>query len=78
MDAIALIVTALGTGATASALEALKDDVRDKAKAAYTVLVRENLARIRRAAQDHSDATLAPITSPSPGSPSGSETTAPA
>lgn len=38
MDAIALIVTALATGASAGALEALKDGVKDKAKAAYAKL----------------------------------------
>jgi hypothetical protein len=33
-----LILTALATGATAGALDALKDDVKDKAKAAYAKL----------------------------------------
>lgn len=38
MDPIALIVTALAAGASAGAIEALKDDVREKAKAAYAKL----------------------------------------
>jgi hypothetical protein len=35
MEEVSLIVTALATGATAGTLDALKDDVKDKAKAAY-------------------------------------------
>lgn len=57
MDAIALIVTALATGASAGALEALKDDVKDKAKAAYARL--RGLAKKRIADQPGSDLVLA-------------------
>lgn len=35
MEPITLILTALATGASAGALDVLKDDVKDKAKAAY-------------------------------------------
>jgi hypothetical protein len=38
MEPITLILTALATGATTEALDALKDDVKDKAKAVYTKL----------------------------------------
>ena len=38
MEQVDLILTALATGATAGALEALKDDVKDKAKAVYAKL----------------------------------------
>lgn len=38
MDPITLILTALATGATAGALDALKDDVKGKAKATYVKL----------------------------------------
>ena len=38
MDPITLIVTALATGASAGAIEALKDDIKDAAKAAYARL----------------------------------------
>jgi hypothetical protein len=38
MDPIALIVTALAVGANAGAIEALKDDVKDAVKTAYTKL----------------------------------------
>lgn len=57
MDAIALIVTALATGASAGALEALKDDVTDKAKAAYAEL--RGLARKRVADQPGAELVLA-------------------
>jgi hypothetical protein len=38
MEPITLILTALAAGASAGPLDALKDDVKDKAKAAYTRL----------------------------------------
>ena len=38
MEEVSLILTALATGASAGALDALKDDVRDKAKAVYVKL----------------------------------------
>jgi hypothetical protein len=38
VDPITLIVTALAAGASAGALEALKDDVKERAKAAYAKL----------------------------------------
>jgi len=38
MDPVTLIVTALATGASAGALEALKDDVKEKVGAAYAKL----------------------------------------
>jgi hypothetical protein len=38
MEEVALILTALATGASAGALEALKDDVKDRAKATYVKL----------------------------------------
>jgi hypothetical protein len=38
MDPITLIVTALATGASAGALEALKDDVKEAVKGAYARL----------------------------------------
>lgn len=38
MDPITLIVTALGAGASAGVIDALKDDVKDAAKAAYAKL----------------------------------------
>jgi hypothetical protein len=38
MEQISLILTALATGASAGALDALKDDAKDKARAAYARL----------------------------------------
>ena len=38
MEEVSLIVTALATGAAGGALDALKDDVKDKAKAVYVKL----------------------------------------
>ena len=38
MEEVSLIVTALAAGATGGALDALKDDVKDKAKAVYVKL----------------------------------------
>jgi hypothetical protein len=38
MEEVSLILTALATGASAGALDALKDDVKDKVKAAYAKL----------------------------------------
>jgi hypothetical protein len=38
MEEVSLIVTALATGASAGVLDALKDDVKDKAKAVYAKL----------------------------------------
>lgn len=38
MEEVTLILTALAAGASAGALDALKDDVKDKAKAAYAKL----------------------------------------
>jgi hypothetical protein len=56
MDPVTLIVTALATGASAGALEALKDDVKDKAKAAYTRL--RALARKRVAGRPDAELAL--------------------
>jgi hypothetical protein len=38
MEEVSLILTALAAGATGGALDALKDDVKDKAKTAYVKL----------------------------------------
>ena len=38
MEEVTLILTALATGASTGAVEALKDDVKDKAKATYAKL----------------------------------------
>ena len=38
MEGVSLILTALATGATGGALDALKDDVKDKAKTVYAKL----------------------------------------
>lgn len=46
MEEVSLIVTALATGAAGGALDALKDDVKDKAKAVYVKL--HELVRRRR------------------------------
>jgi hypothetical protein len=40
MEEVSLILTALAAGASAGALDALKDDVKDKAKAACVKLLR--------------------------------------
>jgi RIP homotypic interaction motif len=57
MDPVTLIVTALAAGASAGALEALKDDVKEKAKAAYAKL--RGLAKKRVASQPGAELVLA-------------------
>jgi hypothetical protein len=57
MDPVTLIVAALAAGASAGALDALKDDVRDKGKAAYATL--RGLARKRVASQPGAELVLA-------------------
>jgi hypothetical protein len=56
MDPVTLIVTALAAGASAGALEALKDDVKDKVKAAYAKL--RGLAGKRVAGQPGAELVL--------------------
>jgi hypothetical protein len=56
MDPITLIVTALATGASAGALEALKDDVKDAVRAAYTKL--RGLAKKRVAGRPDGELAL--------------------
>jgi|ERR1039457_1702086 hypothetical protein len=56
MDPIALIVVALATGASAGAIEALKDDVRDAVKAAYVKL--RGLAKKRVAGRPDGELAL--------------------
>lgn len=57
MDPVTLIVTALAAGASTGALEALKDDIKDKAKAAYAKL--RGLARRRVEAVPGAELVLA-------------------
>ena len=57
MEPVTLILTALATGASAGALEALKDDVKDKVKAAYARL--HGLARQRVSGRPHGELALA-------------------
>lgn len=56
MDPTTLIVTALATGASAGAIEALKDDLKDAAKAAYAKL--RGLARKRVAGRPDGELAL--------------------
>lgn len=56
MDPIGLIVTALATGASAGAIEALKDDIKDTARAAYAKL--RELARKRVAGRPDGELAL--------------------
>jgi hypothetical protein len=56
MDPITLIVTALATGASAGAIEALKDDLKDVAQAAYAKL--RALARKRVAGRPDGELAL--------------------
>jgi hypothetical protein len=57
MDPITLIVTALAAGASAGALDALKDDVKEAAKNAYAKL--RGLAGKRIAGRPHGELALA-------------------
>ena len=56
MDPITLIVTALSTGASAGAVEALKDDAREAVKASHAKLTR--LARKRLIGQPDGEVAL--------------------
>jgi hypothetical protein len=56
MDPITLIVTALATGASAGVIDALKDDVKDAAKAAYAKL--RGLAKKRVAGRPDGELAL--------------------
>lgn len=56
MDPVALIVTALATGASAGAIEALKDDVKDAAERAYAKL--RGLAKKRVAGRPDGELAL--------------------
>lgn len=56
MDPITLIVTALSTGASAGAAEALKDDAREAVKASHAKLAR--LAKKRLASQPDGEMAL--------------------
>lgn len=57
MDPVTLIVAALAAGASAGALDALKDDVKEKAKAAYAKL--HGLAYKRVSGRPHGELALA-------------------
>jgi hypothetical protein len=57
MESVTLILAALAAGASAGALDALKDDVREKAKAAYEKL--HGLARKRVSGRPHGELALA-------------------
>lgn len=57
MDPVTLILTALAAGASAGALDSLKDDVKEKAKAAYAKL--RGLARKRVSGRPHGELALA-------------------
>jgi hypothetical protein len=57
MEPITLILTALATGASAGALEALKDDAKEKAKAAYARL--HGLVKKRVSGRPHGELALA-------------------
>jgi len=56
MEELTLILTALATGASAGTLDALKDDVKDKVKAAYVRL--RGLARKRVSGRPHGELAL--------------------
>jgi hypothetical protein len=57
MEPVTLILTALATGASAGTLEALKDDAKENAKAAYARLHR--LVKKRVAGRPHGELALA-------------------
>jgi hypothetical protein len=57
MEPVTLILAALAAGASAGALDALKDDVKEKAKAAYAKL--HDLARKRVSGRPHGELALA-------------------
>jgi hypothetical protein len=57
MEPVTLILTALATGASAGALEALKDDAKEKAKAAYARL--HGLVKERVSGRPHGELALA-------------------
>jgi hypothetical protein len=57
MEPVTLILTALATGASAGALEALKDDAKEKAKAAYARL--HGLVKRRVSGRPHGELALA-------------------
>jgi hypothetical protein len=57
MEPVTLILTALATGASAGALEALKDDAKEKAKAAYARL--HGLVKKRVSGRPHGELALA-------------------
>jgi len=57
MEPVTLILMALATGASAGALEALKDDAKEKAKAAYAML--HGLVKKRVAGRPHGELALA-------------------
>ncbi|MGD0706276.1 MAG: hypothetical protein ABSA02_41160 [Trebonia sp.] len=56
MEPVTLILTALATGASAGALEALKDDAKEKAKAAYARL--HGLVQRRVSGRPHGELAL--------------------
>ena len=61
MDPITLILTALAAGASAGAIDELKDEVKGKAKAAYEKL-RDLLGkRFREAGTPNAEGTGAPL-----------------
>jgi hypothetical protein len=57
LEPITLILTALAAGASAGTLDALKDDIKEKFKAAYARL--HGLARQRVAGRPHGELALA-------------------
>ncbi len=57
MEPATLILAAIAAGASAGALDALKDDVKEKAKAAYAKL--HGLAKKRVAGRPHAELALA-------------------
>jgi hypothetical protein len=57
MEPVTLILTALATGASAGAFEALKDDAKEKAKAAYARL--QGLVKKRVSGRPHGELALA-------------------
>lgn len=57
MEAVTLILTALATGASAGAIEALKDNAKEKAKAAYARL--HGLVKKRVSGRPHGELALA-------------------
>ena len=57
MEPVTLILAALAAGASAGALDALKDDTKDKAKAAYAKL--RGLVKKRISGRPHGELALA-------------------